>query len=611
MATNRYTNLTPSTFNPLSLQEIMMVPLAKQGKHDAAMQTLASEGEFDVNRLAVDDPYIKESINKFRGELTGVEDDLMSRGVNSGISKKLIDLKRRKQQNLSQDGDWGKAQNAYNAYVANVQEINKNKNLSGDQKRAGIQWALNNYEGVKEGGAYNPYQGSDYVNIQEKALEYAEKMSPQEIEQLLGQDGWERRNDGTWRNDKLGTETLTADHITKAIIPTLLNDDSVRNYLTDAQRIGLIKDPMSAITNAASNSGILKQVSNKFQSQDMKFQPGYFTDGTGNPTTNPTSYEVYKHPATNTTWADTLIEKYDNYKNVNGTFDGIVKSLEGDDSFRHYMETANSLAKQGIIKQPNFANRETLDEVMNIVKGLGNYKYNTTIKNGDTTKFGNISGINTKSNSAVLKHLQNNKGFRHYMDPSDGNIETWETLDAQGDVEIEAYQGWVDSDNGLVAKAKGSAQHNDKASEFASPYSVTVKITDDDGNVTRKQMFMSRSAEEINSKAYQNELKLNDIFSRSKSKPLQPVSVGDEKITFIPAEAYGLYDKYNGVPIEGTAGYNAEEAAEIYNRFAKIQKYIKDPKSAKEGEGFYLYEYEEDGETKSFFTTKSFIANNF
>ena len=34
MGINRYTSLTPSTYNPLSMQEIMMTPLAMRKQHD-------------------------------------------------------------------------------------------------------------------------------------------------------------------------------------------------------------------------------------------------------------------------------------------------------------------------------------------------------------------------------------------------------------------------------------------------------------------------------------------------------------------------------------------------------------------------------------------------
>ena len=73
---NRYDNGSVSNFNPLSLQEVMMVPLMQRQKHDQliAQQEMLRQGLAKVDPL---DVHMNEALN-----------------VKSGIENKLASLKK-------------------------------------------------------------------------------------------------------------------------------------------------------------------------------------------------------------------------------------------------------------------------------------------------------------------------------------------------------------------------------------------------------------------------------------------------------------------------------------------------------------------------------------
>lgn len=81
---NRYTQLTPSTFNPLSLEEIMLVPTLKRKQHDEilAKNDLIME---DIAKVDPDLKYFTEAQNiknDMNNQLSSVADELNAKGIN-------------------------------------------------------------------------------------------------------------------------------------------------------------------------------------------------------------------------------------------------------------------------------------------------------------------------------------------------------------------------------------------------------------------------------------------------------------------------------------------------------------------------------------------------
>lgn len=242
MGTNRYTNLTPSKFNPLSLQEIMMVPLAKQKQHDAAQQAAIDQGIFDVDRLNVDDPLISGEIDRMKQNVTGIEDELMSKGVSRGLTKRLMEARRERENFLSQDGQGGQAIAAYQGYQANVKSIEGAKDINQSDKDRYLQFAQQRYKGISEGDTYQQYRGADFHDAGAAATKFAEEMTPVHLENaIINDEGLAQQVAGIWRLGSIGEvpqfiknnfETISKDPRLIQILTTasLLKDQSFIDY---------------------------------------------------------------------------------------------------------------------------------------------------------------------------------------------------------------------------------------------------------------------------------------------------------------------------------------------------------------------------------------------
>lgn len=258
MAVNRYTNLTPANFNPLSLQEQMMIPLAKQKKHDALMADVAKSGVFDVNRLEVDDPLVSNRINELRGQFAGIEDELLEKGVSSGLTRRLLNLKRDRDNFLSNTGIGGKAEAAYKAYQQNVKNIRSNRNIKPQDADKFINYAYKRYTdsgGVDADAVYNSYNGAASVAVGDKSREIASRMKPQDVTRIL-------RQNGIIRN----TKQLSPQDIEQAVLYSLMTDNNTMDYV-NALSESTGESKMAILKNAAKSSGMV------FQRNDQHDRP--------------------------------------------------------------------------------------------------------------------------------------------------------------------------------------------------------------------------------------------------------------------------------------------------------------------------------------------------
>lgn len=182
MGTNAYTNLTPAKFNPLSLQEIMMVPLARQQAHDQSQAQMAELAMFDTKRLAKDDEEARRLHADYMGRVNEAEDSLLTKGYSSGIAKNVLDLKRDRQQAMSQDGWHGKMENAYTQDKALEDYFKKNKDITPVDAQKYLDYSRRRYSGYEDG--YKPYYGANTVNGMDIATKFAKEITPQTLENI-------------------------------------------------------------------------------------------------------------------------------------------------------------------------------------------------------------------------------------------------------------------------------------------------------------------------------------------------------------------------------------------------------------------------------------------
>ena len=252
-------DISTSSFKPLSLDEIMMVPLAKQQQENTAQLALDEFAALESNSLSADNSYVSGQIGAFKKEAGSLSDQLMSNGVDGNLINKVRGLRNRKTNELSLTGKTGQASAAYNQYKANEANIMKDPRLTADQKRLGMQEALTNYKGVEAGGQYQDYIGAAHIGIQEAAYKIADKMSPQEIAAkagvVIGEDGY-------YHYKGYITKTLPAELIEKVVRQALEGDKDLMAYAQEKERLG-ISTVDEELTKAAANAG------NVFQRKDV------------------------------------------------------------------------------------------------------------------------------------------------------------------------------------------------------------------------------------------------------------------------------------------------------------------------------------------------------
>ena len=159
---NRYSQITPSQFNPMSLQEVMMVPLMQRQKHDQliAQQEMLRQGLAKVDPL---DVHMNEALNV----KSGIENKLVSQaellsreGINPNTQGDFLALNREYQNLISPTGRLGQINAAKQVYAKNfndyLEDAQKTKGWSRER-------ALSNWN--KFSKQYTGFEGDKIANI--------------------------------------------------------------------------------------------------------------------------------------------------------------------------------------------------------------------------------------------------------------------------------------------------------------------------------------------------------------------------------------------------------------------------------------------------------------
>ena len=110
---------TTASFKPLSLDEIMLVPLAKQKAEDQMIMDMDELDLMATNALGADQGYVNAQKDAFMNEVSSARDRLMTEGVDRSLINKFKGLRSRKNLEFSVNGNTGKANVAYNAMQLN------------------------------------------------------------------------------------------------------------------------------------------------------------------------------------------------------------------------------------------------------------------------------------------------------------------------------------------------------------------------------------------------------------------------------------------------------------------------------------------------------------
>jgi len=193
---NRFTNITPSSFTPLTLQEIMAVPLAKQKQHD---ELLAGADEFTAlksQRLSQDADAVDARLGELRGRADDISSSLLEGGVSRDLMGQLRRLKREKEVEFGQEGLVGSAAANFASATKFVNDLaTKKEQQAGWSPARAKAWAQKQVAGFKGtdagDGTFRTFQGQglatkvDFGEFIENAIDnISEKVEPTALQAI-------------------------------------------------------------------------------------------------------------------------------------------------------------------------------------------------------------------------------------------------------------------------------------------------------------------------------------------------------------------------------------------------------------------------------------------
>jgi len=185
---NRYSDVSTSSYNPMSLQEILLAPQAQRLRHDQTQQQLM-QIQSELAKVDPLDVHLNEA-TKLRSDINNQvykqAEELSKNGFNSNILNQVKNTNRNLVDLMSPTGRLGQINQAKQVYNANLKDYleDATKNKGWSRERALINWQQNNQI---------PYTGyDDYGKIKNinqygapKKIETLDKLK--QVKDLLGE----------------------------------------------------------------------------------------------------------------------------------------------------------------------------------------------------------------------------------------------------------------------------------------------------------------------------------------------------------------------------------------------------------------------------------------
>ena len=181
--------VSTSSFKPLSLEEIMMVPLAKRKMEDDFLANTDKINELEASTLSPDSEEAQAILGGMKERAGALSDDILKRGFSRGQMNKLRGLRSEVTKEYGSEGFLGNAMANKKAFAAYSQNLLKNKDNRGGYSAAEAQqWAGSQLQGFKtknDDGSFNSFSGSQMAEkvdedkfMKDVVASVAEKVTP-------------------------------------------------------------------------------------------------------------------------------------------------------------------------------------------------------------------------------------------------------------------------------------------------------------------------------------------------------------------------------------------------------------------------------------------------
>ena len=267
---------------------MLIGPQMMQQKHDEAQALLDQESLFDVPALTVDKPGVQEWMDKYKGNINELADNLLRSGYNKDLARKARRILQEKQEATSSRGYLGKANAAYQAYLKNVEDEKKRLEkgeINRDQYQRGLALALQRYNqagGAKKDATWSPWTSTKAIDLQDLVSKYGKEITPQTIAQDLGYKY--NPTTGIITDSSNKTVTISPERISQVIQSRIMSNPEAMAYLKEREQLGLTNNIMEDLDKLG-NEGALTFYRNDVENKTSydfglfkKYQEGIFND---------------------------------------------------------------------------------------------------------------------------------------------------------------------------------------------------------------------------------------------------------------------------------------------------------------------------------------------
>ena len=622
MATNRYTDITPAVYDPMSMQEIMMAPMLKRKQHDQVSADLSAlDAELaKIDPLEVHTEYAKAERAKLADQIQQQAETLASQGYNNNTASNLLKFNRQFQETISPTGSIGRVNNAKKVYLKNfedyIENATKNKGWSReDAIRNWNQYEKQNYTGFdSEGNVVNigQFGAPEKVDLMQKLKDVKSILGEQVVKEISnGNYSFARQEDGSLavvNKNGRRIETSNAPNIQNAL--NMLQNELYDPNSAWSQSIkfeGL--DPTSYVSQI--NSGMNAMLTNKVtdnRTQSISFAGVKNTKDIEEESNIPSVTEPVTEFNTGRANLSSSLSKIGTEKSskklkqyigrIGSTGPGgFYKGDTSGDIFtekdlskselQEYDVMYNAMVNSGLIdkSKPKFA-KENITQIQQYIDNTKDFSYSNKILKPTAVD-------NDLQKPLVFTPKKGYDMSTHLTQEVSSGRRTMIDKNTQEKIDLKDYPGAKIEYVGMVSPSNVLTK-NDKTTlnddSFVIPH--VVQIVYKDGNVEkRKEVYMDRDAEEMKKPEFKASKVIKNVTLNGKKAPglinkysgseLGDVNLKEIQTQYVP-EQNGYIVKYtaknggdfmktdgNGQPLIISEEQLQNEIYEVYNKASK------------------------------------------
>jgi len=562
---NRYTKTSQSRFNPMTLQELMLVPAYKRQQHDAMSESI---GAIETQLAQIDPSDIHSEVAKAEqqrlyDELNKRSELLAREGFNNTTKSDILRLNKDYQTSVGPTGVLGKVQAAKKSLEQGKAEVLANATKIGygpNEIQKKLQEAEELYiKKFNETGKIENFQApmpAAYQDLQKDIFEVGKMMNSETITKmnekgyrfeptetggmiLVTKDGQlvETTNvpnievarkflEEKWINDKgLGAQSATWQGLDKQTISNTINaglglqketkslDTTGEKYQYVAPSKGDLDYPEEGKPNgeyaeATSveiySTNILNKLNNIGKVLTAGGEPKFVRTGPG----LNASGQVFAGSTSKEEYIATVQNQLNpkELEDYNRIYDNIIVNTPEAKGFNKYSPEAASLVQEYFNKNKQLIRQDFI------------------ITDDFAKSYGDRSvGVDGSSPKKIAELVQSNPKERKYFIEGSNKVISYDDLpsDIKKNFDNLKYSGYYSPKNFLTDKYGNIENKN----LFVSP--IRMQYRNDNGDI--KNILVSRSGTEINSPEFQADKDFNDVFINTNKFPDIPYKIPKSK----------------------------------------------------------------------------------